>query len=126
VDEDGFLFLVGRRHDMIKVGAHRIGAKEIEDVLLEHPSVHEAAVVGMAHDLLGEAPVAFVSWRDDANVDVEGLQAFCRARLPAHKLPVRIVLRNDLPKLQGAGKIDKVALRELAARENLGVSTAHR
>lgn len=114
MDEDGFLYLVGRRHDMIKVGAHRIGAKEIEDVLLEHPRVHEAAVVAMTHDLLGEAPIAFVSWKDDASIDLEGLQAFCRSRLPAHKLPVRFVVRADLPKIGGVGKIDKSALKEFA------------
>jgi acyl-CoA synthetase (AMP-forming)/AMP-acid ligase II len=63
-DEDGYLFLVGRKHDMIKVGANRVGAKEIEDILHEHPAVHEAAIVGAAHDLLGEAPVAFVAMRN--------------------------------------------------------------
>ena len=49
---------------MLKVGAHRVGAKEIEDVLQEFPGVHEVAVVGAPHDLLGEVPVAFVSLRD--------------------------------------------------------------
>jgi long-chain acyl-CoA synthetase len=109
-DEDGFLFIVGRRHDMIKVGAHRVGAKEIEDVLCEHPAVHEAAVVGAAHDLLGEAPVAFVAARTGAPLSEGELQLHCKERLAPHKVPVRVFVRDELPKL-GMGKTDRAALR---------------
>jgi long-chain acyl-CoA synthetase len=114
-DEEGFLFLVGRRHDMLKVGAHRVGAKEIEDVLYDFPGVLEAAVVGAPDDLLGEVPVAFVSMRDGRELDREAFQAFCHGRLPAHKIPARFVVRPELPKLEGVGKIDKTKLRTLAA-----------
>jgi amino acid adenylation domain-containing protein len=117
MDDDGFLFLVGRRHDMIKVGAHRVNAKEIEDVLLEHPAVHEAAVIGTDHELLGEAPVAFLSWRDGVCAELEAVRAFCRARLPPYKQPVRYILRADLPKTGSSGKIDRVVLRRLAVSE---------
>lgn len=112
-DEDGFLFLVGRKHDMIKVGAHRVGAKEIEDVLHEFPNVLEAAVVGAPHHLLGEAPIAFVSLRDRSSRDDPALLAFCQTRLPAHKVPTRIVVHDELPKLGQVGKIDKRALLAL-------------
>lgn len=108
-DEDGFLYLVGRRNDMLKVGAHRVGAREIEEVLSEHASIHEAAVVGEAHDLLGEVPVAFVTSRN-GQVDTAEILAFCRGLLPDYKVPARIVVRDDLPK-SGAGKIDKRRLR---------------
>jgi long-chain acyl-CoA synthetase len=109
-DDDGFLFIVGRLHDMIKVGAHRVGAKEIEDVLCEHPGVHEAAVVGAVHDLLGEAPVAFVSPRTGASLTEVDVQHFCKERLAPHKVPVRVLLRSELPKM-GMGKTDRAALR---------------
>ena len=109
-DEDGFLFIVGRRHDMIKVGAHRVGAKEIEDVLCEHPAVHEAAVVGAAHDLLGEAPVAFVATKTGAAISEGELQLYCKERLAPYKVPVRVFLRVELPHL-GMGKTDRGALR---------------
>lgn len=116
-DEEGFLFLVGRRHDIIKVGAHRVGAKEIEDVLHEYPGVHEVAVVATPHELLGEAPVAFIAMQDEAGgANAEALQAFCRERLTGYKVPVRIVFRSELPKLGGVGKIDKGALRELVSQ----------
>jgi acyl-CoA synthetase (AMP-forming)/AMP-acid ligase II len=115
MDEDGYLFLVGRRHDMIKVGANRIGAKEVEDVLSEHAAVHEAAVVAAAHELLGEVPVAFVSLRAPLADASKALTAHCASRLPPYKLPSRIEICGELPKLPGAGKIDKQRLRQLAA-----------
>lgn len=109
-DSDGFLYVVGRRQDMLKIGAERVGAREIEDVLHEHAAVHEAAVVGAPHDLLGEVPVAFVALCPDARVTPEELIAFCRTKLPDQKLPVRVVIEPDLPKNQ-VGKIDKQGLR---------------
>jgi long-chain acyl-CoA synthetase len=110
LDEEGFLFLVGRRHDMLKVGAHRVGAKEIEDVLFDFPGVLEAAVVGAPDDLLGQVPVAFVSMRDGLELDREAVETFCRGRLPAHKVPAQFIAKPELPKLGGVGKIDKRAL----------------
>lgn len=121
-DEDGYLYLLGRLHDIIKVGAHRVGAKEIEDVLHEHPGVLEAAVVALPHDLLGEAPLAFVALREPAADAERVLRGFCAARLAAHKVPVRIVVQPELPKLAGAGKIDKRSLRQ-RARDGLNALT---
>lgn len=118
-DADGYLFLVGRKHDMIKVGANRVGAKEIEDVLHEHPSVQEAAVVGAAHTLLGEAPVAFVAMRATLAGGVEALRGFCAGRLAPYKVPVRIVELPELPKLTGSGKVDRATLRGWAAEMRL-------
>jgi acyl-CoA synthetase (AMP-forming)/AMP-acid ligase II len=89
------------------------GPKEIEDVLNEFPGVHEVAVVGAPDDLMGEVPVAFVSLRE-GGVDGESLLAFCRSRLPVHKVPTQFVIRPELPKLGGVGKIDKAQLREQA------------
>lgn len=113
-DADGFLFLVGRRHDMIKVGAHRVGAKEIEDVLHEHPEVADAAVVSAPHELHGEVPVAFVTLRHEIADAERVLQAHCAGRLAPHKVPVRIAIEANLPTLAGTGKIDKRTLRERA------------
>jgi acyl-coenzyme A synthetase/AMP-(fatty) acid ligase len=98
---------------MMKVGAYRVGAKEIEDVLHQHAAVSEAAVVAAPHDLLGEAPVAFVAFRRALACTAHELRGFCASRLEAHKVPVRITVLPELPKLSGAGKIDR---RTLAAR----------
>jgi long-chain acyl-CoA synthetase len=113
-DSDGFLYLVGRRHDMIKVGAQRVGAKEIEDVLNEYPGLSEVAVVAAPHDVLGEVPIAFVSMRHEPWPAQEELRGFCGARLAVHKVPARIVFCTELPK-SGAGKIDRVSLRAQVA-----------
>ncbi|MCC7123556.1 MAG: acyl--CoA ligase [Acidobacteria bacterium] len=120
-DDEGFLFLVGRRHDMIKVGANRVGAREIEDVLHEHPGVVEAAVVAAPHELLGEAPVAFVTARSTGStVSAVELRAHCASRLPAYKVPVLVtIVTTDLPKLPGSGKVDRQALRTRAAEMSL-------
>jgi acyl-CoA synthetase (AMP-forming)/AMP-acid ligase II len=114
-DEDGYLFLVGRKHDMIKVGANRVGAREIEDVLHEHPAVDEAAVVGVAHNLLGEAPVAFIVCREPLADGPDALRGFCATRLAPYKVPVRVVELPELPKLPGSGKVDRSTLRGWAA-----------
>ena len=114
-DQDGYLFLVGRQHDMIKVGAHRVGPKEIEDVLHAHPAVYEAAVVGAPHEFLGEAPVAVVALKSAMADPQNELRAFCALRMEPHKVPLRIVQLDALPKLPGAGKLDRQALRALVA-----------
>lgn len=113
-DDEGFLFLVGRQHDMIKVGANRVGAREIEDVLHEHPAVHEAAVVAGAHDLLGEVPIALVALRTEIEHPEAALRGFVAAKLVAYKVPARVIVLPELPKL-AAGKFDRAALRRMAA-----------
>ena len=114
-DDEGYLFLVGRQHDLIKVGAHRVGLKEIEDVLQAHAAVYEAAVVGAPHEFLGEAPVAFVALKTAIDDLQNQLRAFSATRLEPHKVPLRIVQLDELPKLPGSGKLDRKALRALAA-----------
>ena len=113
-DDEGYLYLVGRQHDMIKVGAHRVGAKEIEDILCSHEAILEAAVVAAPHQLLGEAPVAFVALKSPLDDVQNVLRAFCAARMASYKVPVRIVVQADLPKLPGAGKLDRRSLKAIS------------
>ena len=110
-DADGFFWVVGRKKDMIKAGAHRISPKEIEDALLEFPEVHEAAVIGVPDEILGEAIKAFVVFRPGTTPDLEALKSFLGRRLPPYKLPGQYAVREDLPKNE-SGKIMKQALRE--------------
>jgi acyl-CoA synthetase (AMP-forming)/AMP-acid ligase II len=114
-DEQGFLYLVGRRHDMLKVGAHRVAAKEIEDVLNEYPAIHEAAVVPIPHEILGEAPLAFVATLDGSQLGGADIVRFCRQRLAPHKVPVEFIPMDTLPKGL-VGKVDKLALKRIAAQ----------
>jgi amino acid adenylation domain-containing protein len=111
-DADGFFFLVGRRKEFLKIGAHRVGPWEIEHALAEHPAVGDAAVVGVPHDLLGEAAVACVVPRDGLAVTDADILRWCRARLPEYKVPVRILVRDALPRT-ASGKLDRPALADI-------------
>ncbi len=114
-DASGRIWLVGRARDMLKVGGHRVAAKEIEDAILEHPDVHEVAVIGVADELLGDKLRAYVVAKRDDALTPQALGGFLKARLPAYKIPDLIELRADLPKNE-SGKIMKEALRaEVAA-----------
>jgi acyl-CoA synthetase (AMP-forming)/AMP-acid ligase II len=109
-DADGFLRIVGRKREMIKSGAHRIAPKEIEETILEHASVLEAAVIGVPDAVLGESIRAFIVAREGLAIDPDGIAAFCRERLASYKVPQRFELRDALPK-NAAGKIMKDRLR---------------
>lgn len=108
-DEEGFLFIVGRKNEIIKSGAHRISAREIEDAILELPEIHEAAVIGVGDEILGERIQAFVVLREGRSDDPEALKKQLTARLPAYKVPASIVVRSELPKNE-SGKIMKKSL----------------
>jgi acyl-CoA synthetase (AMP-forming)/AMP-acid ligase II len=111
-DEDGYFFLVDRTKDMIIRGGENIYPREIEDVLLEHDSVKEAAVVGRPDEVRGEEVHAVVALV--AGEDVAALEEHCRARLAPFKVPTSWEVVEELPKTS-TGKIDKKPLREKLA-----------
>lgn len=120
VDEDGYIFLEGRAKDIIKAGGNRVGAKEIEETLMELPEVLETAVIGVADPILGEAILALVVPRGAAEGLEERLRLHSKTRLPPYKQPKWFEIRNELPKNE-SGKILKQVLRaETAARYPLG------
>lgn len=108
-DDEGFLYVVGRNREMIKSGAHRIAPKEIEEALLEHPQIHEAAVVGVPDEILGESISAFVSARPEENPASEEILNWCKLRLPSYKVPNTLRILKELHR-SAAGKIDKLFL----------------
>jgi acyl-CoA synthetase (AMP-forming)/AMP-acid ligase II len=111
MDEEGFIFVVGRSKDMIKIGGNRASAKEIEDAIYEHPDVADAAVIGVADDILGEAPKAFIVLKDHRihNEFREQILNFLKSRLPGYKVPKQIEFRESLPKNE-SGKVQKLQL----------------
>ena len=115
-DPRGLLWLVGRARDLLKVGGHRVAAKEIEDAIVEHPAVHECAVIGVPDELLGDRLRAFVVAKDGADLDAATLGRFLKDRLPAYKIPGQLELCAALPKNE-SGKVMKEALRARAAAE---------
>jgi malonyl-CoA/methylmalonyl-CoA synthetase len=105
--EDGAIRILGRRStDLIKTGGYRVGAGEIEACLLEHPSVREAAVVGMPDDDLGQRIAAFVALRPGEVEDPQALTSFVADRLSPHKRPRDIHFVTALPR-NAMGKIQK-------------------
>jgi long-chain acyl-CoA synthetase len=101
---------VGRLKDMIIRGGENIYPKEIEDVLLSHPSVLEAAVIGVPDATWGEVVVGYVQARPGHVVEAGALKALCAQRLSGYKRPVQYVVVDALAK-NAVGKIDKVSLR---------------
>ncbi|HWS15067.1 MAG TPA: class I adenylate-forming enzyme family protein, partial [Candidatus Methylomirabilis sp.] len=114
VDDEGFIFIRGREKEFIKSGGYRIGPQQIEDVLLQHPSVQECGVVGVPDELLGEQVFAFAVFRPEAGPGVaeKDLLDFLRERLPAYMVPARIVPVGLLPKTE-TGKVKRQQLREI-------------
>ena len=110
-DADGYLWITGRARDMIKAGAHRIAAREIEDAVLTFEGVHETAVIGVPDELLGEAIRAYVVFRGEP--ETGELERHLKRVLPAYKVPTQLEVLAELPK-NLSGKIDKQALRGLA------------
>jgi len=106
LDDDGFLYLVGRKKDLIVRGGHNVYPTDIESVILEHPAVREAAVVGIPHDVLGEDIAAFVVRKPDAAVGGDELQAFCADHLADYKRPRQVNFVDELPR-NATGKVMK-------------------
>jgi acyl-CoA synthetase (AMP-forming)/AMP-acid ligase II len=109
-DEDGFLYIVGRKKEMIKVGGQIVYAPEVESVLYKNPVIAEAAVIGIPDKLRGEVVKAFVVLKEGQNSSPEDIRYFCREHLANFKVPHEIEIRSALAKNR-TGKIDKSVLR---------------
>jgi long-chain acyl-CoA synthetase len=110
-DEEGYLYFVGRRDDIIKSRGEKVAPREVEDVLHQSPEVKEAAVVGVPDRLLGQALVAHVSPKPGQTLEPEALQIFCSRRLEDFKVPQHVVVHEQLPRTAN-GKVDRLALAE--------------
>jgi acyl-CoA synthetase (AMP-forming)/AMP-acid ligase II len=106
LDDDGFLYICGRKKDMIIRGGNNIYATDVEAVLLEHPDVQEAAVAGVPHPVLGEDVAAWVVGRAGAAPDPEDVLAFCAERLADYKRPRQLYVVDELPR-NATGKVMK-------------------
>lgn len=110
VDEEGYIYIVSRKKDIIKSGAYRITPREIEEIILSHPKVYEAAVVGKEDPILGEAICAFVVLKDGTTCTDNEIMRLCHENLPLYKIPRHIYFMQALPKTE-SGKIKKEELK---------------
>ena len=115
-DEDGFIFLVDRKKDVIISGGENLYPVQIEDFLRAHPAIKDVAVIGLPDKRLGEIAAAIISVKDGMECTEDEINEFCR-KLPRYKRPHKIIFA-DVPR-NPTGKIEKPLLRKIYAGENL-------
>jgi long-chain acyl-CoA synthetase len=118
MDADGWYYLVDRKKDMIVASGYKVWPREVEDTLLRHPAVREAAVIGVPDEYRGETVWAYVSLRPGSEAAPDDLVEFCRAQMAAYKYPRRIQVLPELPKTP-TGKLLRRELRD-SARDSAG------
>jgi long-chain acyl-CoA synthetase len=111
LDEDGYIFLVDRKKDMMKTSGFQVWPREIEEVIAAHPAVMEVGVAGVPDPVKGEVAKAWVVLKADRHATEEELRAYCKERLAPYKVPAKIEFRKDLPKTM----VGKVLRRVLVA-----------
>ncbi len=110
LDEDGFLYITGRKKEMLIVGGENVFPREIEEVLNTHPAVAASAVIGKQDEMRGEVPVAFIELREGASFDETDIRNHCRQSLAQFKIPREIRVIEQLPR-NPTGKIMRRALK---------------
>jgi acetyl-CoA synthetase len=124
-DEQGYFWLLGRVDDVLNVAGHRIGTMEVESALVDHPAVAEAAVVGRAHDLKGQALAAFVTLKEGhpaSDALIDELKSHVAKKIGALARPDDVLFTADLPKTR-SGKIMRRLLKDIAEGRTLGDTT---
>ncbi len=111
MDEDGLLYIVDRKKDMIIRGGENVYPVEVEEVLYEIPELLEAAVVGVPHEVYGEVPKAYAVLKQGQTLTEEDVLTYCRQKLAKYKLPAEVVFLDTLPR-NASGKVLKNTLRE--------------
>jgi acyl-CoA synthetase (AMP-forming)/AMP-acid ligase II len=115
-DKDGFYYFVGRTDDMFVSGGENIYPADVERMLERHPDVAQAVVVPVDDDIKGQKPVAFVIRKPDRNVSEDDIKRFALANAPAYQHPRFVWFVDELP-LASTNKVDRVALRRMAAEQ---------
>jgi long-chain acyl-CoA synthetase len=117
MDEEGYVFLVDRKKDLVKTSGYQVWPREIEEIITAHPAVLEAGVAGVPDPLKGEVAKAWVVLKAGGRVTADELREYCRERLAPYKVPAQIVFRQELPKTM-VGKV----LRRVLAQEDRATS----
>ena len=110
IDEDGYLYIVGRQKDVIIRGGNNIHSGDVESVIMEYPGVQEVAVAGIPHEVLGEDVAAWIVARPGTDIDHEKLRAFLSERLSDYKIPRQVRFVTELPR-NATGKVLKQELK---------------
>jgi long-chain acyl-CoA synthetase len=116
IDEDGYLFITSRKKELIKPSGHQVYPGEVEEVITKHPAVLEVSVAGVRDELQGEAVKAWIVLKPDQACTPQEIQAFCKERLTAYKVPKHVEFRTELPKSM-VGKVMRRILQEEEAKK---------
>ncbi|KKB35190.1 class I adenylate-forming enzyme family protein [Bacillus thermotolerans] len=116
IDGDGYVRIIGRKKDLVIRGGYNIYPSEIEEVFYTHPSVNEAAIIGLPDTVLGEVSCAAITLKEHADATVEELEQFIKQQVADYKAPDHIVIVEELPKTP-SGKIMKFVLKDSIVKE---------
>lgn len=115
IDSEGYVYILDRKKDMINHGGHKVFSAEVEQLLVAHPDIEDAAVVGVPNRVASEAVSAVVVARPGSGLDASDVRRWVRSQMAHHAMPRTVHFVKEIPR-NATGKIDKVAMRLLAAR----------
>jgi long-chain acyl-CoA synthetase len=119
IDEDGYVFLVDRKKDMLKTSGFQVWPREIEEVISAHPAVLEVGVAGVPDRVKGEVAKAWIVLKAGvASPTADEIRSYCRQRLAPYKVPAHVEFRNALPKTMVGKVLRRALVAETAARSN--------
>jgi acyl-CoA synthetase (AMP-forming)/AMP-acid ligase II len=116
LDEDGYLYFEGRKDFVIKTGGLMVGPEEVEAVIMDHPAVVEAAVIGLSDERWGQAVTAITCLKQGCHLTAEEIIEHCRKRLASFQLPKKVIFAEKLPRDVAYGKIDRLGLTRIYSR----------
>ena len=111
MDEDGYVTIVGRLKEIINRGGEKISPREVDEILMEHPAVHQCVCFAMPHDMLGEEVAAAIVLKPGAPASEKELREFARVKLADFKVPRKIVIVDAIP-LGATGKLQRIGLAQ--------------
>src|SRR5439155_5161517 len=109
MDGDGYIAITGRLKEIINRGGEKISPREVDEIIMEHPAVHQCVTFGVPHDMLGEDVAAAIVLKEGAQADDKELRQFAAVRLADFKVPRRILILKEIP-VGATGKLQRIGL----------------
>ena len=116
MDEDGYFYLVDRKHDVIISNGYYVYPREIEEVFYEYNKILEVCAIGIRHPSRGEAPIIFVVLKDGETANESDILNFCKGKLAEYKIPIRVEFRKELPKSNSGKVLRRILKSSIASR----------
>jgi len=111
MDDDGYVAITGRLKEIINRGGEKISPREVDEIIMEHPAVHQCVTFGVPHEMLGEDVAAAIVLKEGAQVDDKELRQFAAIRLADFKVPKKILILKEIP-VGATGKLQRIGLAQ--------------